>query len=84
MFCPACAKKIPGELSGVEYVCAFCRCTFTLTMIDKEYRVRQIIGDFRAGRRIAAIKKMRELTGCGLKVAKVLVEAMEALDGGRV
>lgn len=83
MYCPFCRAALPIFSDIPEISCDACHQTFTLTIIDDEFRIKSLISDFRAGNKISAIKQMRTLTCCGLKTAKLLVEAMMALDGGR-
>lgn len=72
----------PMENRLVEYVYTLLYTTppvWTLQdLVDKVVDTQSILTDTLGGRKIVAIKSLRELTGCGLKEAKDAVERVES------
>ena len=79
MFCPGCGRIVEGSTWGEQYVCRSCMTVATAHAPSDESKVWFIVDSMKQGKKIEAIKQLRELTGCGLKISKLIVEAMERL-----
>lgn len=85
--CPNCQASLDYERPGAPTVrCAYCGTTVIVpeALRDNEKEVGGVDGDFaevrtllQGGEKIAAIKRLRELTDLSLKEAKTAVERME-------